>query len=646
MKPPKGMRTYPLQKDPTVVETEPTSVSGSLVVMLRATHADRKNGSNSHWRLEIMRASKLAPIESTHNGMPSEKPPNVFCEVYYKGPALTGSKLTPITEWTLIAHTATKQNTDNPQFDKETDSTLMELPPVWTDRVIPRGQYDGQVQEGGGWVPRNQVPPEQEQASPGTSTQGSPKRGGNTEKRFPFGAKSAEEVVQFRTIVKYNELVGKEVQQRLEMFKYAITAEERERKCMAQEERQQRTTTLAIEMARSGALLAKQTEYSRVFMRLLHLVQSPPNILARLRFLMGEESRGGAQKVMCEDPATGKVFTVISTPILRKEDEAFMLLQMNNLFGIMCGNLVRIVDFSVHQLRDFNDKGFSSIDERVAIGVLDYIEGITVMQFLERNWENVTNDALRDLLCQIMNGIKCLHQAGIIHRNIHPDAIIVELPNTRNAIKKRTAVRSVKTTQKQPQQQQQQRGRSGATAKPLNHMVTCYLGDYWFLHNPRSVGCSSSQGRADWGAPTTMPPEAAHSATSMSSSGGAPASISRIATVVARRNQGLEGTDHGRATSSQSQKDSVIHMSGDRVSDRSDIFAFGVCLYFWVTKGLHRSLPRNSRGEVEMDTVKRNIPLKWNKWLHSLFDMCLQMKPENRATSKDIHIFLSSRFGK
>ena len=346
-------------------------MSGSLVVMLRATHSDRKNGSNSHWRLEIMRASKLAPIESVHNGMPSEKPPNVFCEVYYKGPALTDSKLTPITEWTLIAHTGTKQNTDSPQFDKETDSSLMELPPVWTDRDIPRGQFDGQVQEGGGWVPRNQIPPEQEQASPGSSPQSSPKRGGNTEKRFPFGAKSAEEVVQFRNVVKYNELLAKEVQQRLEMFKYAMTAEERERKCMAQEERLQRATTLAIELARSGALVAKQTEYSRVFMRLLHLVQSPPNILARLRFLMGEESRGGAQKVMCEDPATGKVFTVISTPILRKEDETFMLLQMNSLFGIMCGNLVRIVDFSVHQLRDFNDKGFSSVDERVAIGVLD-----------------------------------------------------------------------------------------------------------------------------------------------------------------------------------------------------------------------------------------------------------------------------------
>ena len=637
MKPPKGMRTYPLRKDPAVVELEPTAVSGSLVVMLRATHSDRKNGSNSHWRLEIMRASKLAPIESVHNGMPSEKPPNVFCEVYYKGPALTDSKLTPITEWTLIAHTGTKQNTDCPQFDKETDSTLMELPPVWTDRDIPRGQFDGQVQEGGGWVPRNQIPPEQEQASPGSSPQSSPKRGGNTEKRFPFGAKSAEEVVQFRNVVKYNELLGKEVQQRLEMFKYAMTAEERERKCMAQEERQQRATTLAIELARSGALVAKQTEYSRVFMRLLHLVQSPPNILARLRFLMGEESRGGAQKVMCEDPATGKVFTVISTPILRKEDETFMLLQMNSLFGIMCGNLVRIVDFSVHQLRDFNDKGFSSVDERVAIGVLDYIEGITVMQFLERNWENVTNDGLRDLLCQIMNGIRCLHQAGIIHRNIHADAVIVELPNTQNAIKKRTAARPT------PQQKQAQRSRLGATVKPAHQIASCYLGDYWFLHNPRSVGCSSSQGRADWGAPSTMPPEAAaHFAAPGSSGVSTSTSTSRIAAVVARRQSTADSSDM-EFTEQGHQPHQKL---GDKVTDRSDIFAFGVCLYFWVTKGLHRSLPRNSRGEVDMDTVKRNIPLKWNKWLHSLFDMCLQMKPENRATSKDIHTFLSSRFGK
>ena len=82
------------------------------------------------------------------------------------------------------------------------------------------------------------------------------------------------------------------------------------------------------------------------------------------------------------------------------------------------------------------------------------------------------------------------------------------------------------------------------------------------------------------------------------------------------------------------------------VSDKSDVYAFGVCLYFWATKGIHRTLPMSSAGIVDMATAKKNIPLKWNTWVHSLLDMCLQLNPANRASSKDIHMFLSSRFGK
>ena len=671
MKPPKGMRTFTLQCDPAVVESEPTPISGNLVVMLRATHRENKDGSSSSfWRLEIIRAGKLALIADPQTNPQakrdltggSRKPPNSFCEVYWKGPGVRNKQAEDIAEWTLVGHTATKQNTENPQFDKETDTSLLELPPVWTDLDIPRSQYDQHFQEGGGWVARNQVPSADEVGEDGADQNGPQRAAG--EKRFPFGAKSEEEVLQFRRVMKYNDLVSREVQARLEALRYLFNAEERERKYMAQEERQQRSTALTTEIERSRVLVAKQTEHSRSFMRLLHLVRAPPNILARLRFLMGEDSSGGSQKVMCEDPATGKVFHVVSTPILRRDDEEFMLGQMNELFGISCGNLVRMVDFSVHQLRDFNDKGFSSIDERVAIAVLDYIEGCTVMEFMNKNWDSVSNDAFRDLLCQIMNALRALHGAGIVHRNVHPGAIVLELPNSRNYIKKRTNV--TKPTASDTQQQKN-RGRS---VKPLSQLLCCRLGDYWFLHNPRSVGCVSSVGRADWGATMTTPPEVVQqqyggsnltmlrSASASAVPGQGPQDQtqgSRIAAAVARRSIASGGSgssaEHtaaavGGVAGRLQPLQPLLPQPTSPVTDRSDIYAFGVCVYYWATHGLYKTLPLGPGGLVDLSAVKTNLPLKWKPWLHSLFDMCLQIRPENRASAKDIHLFLSSRFGK
>ena len=106
-------------------------------------------------------------------------------------------------------------------------------------------------------------------------------------------------------------------------------------------------------------------------MRMLHLVQSPPNILSRVRFLMGEESKGGGGiRAMCEDPATSELFTIQTTPLLYKEDEDFIVQQMHALFGIYCPNLIRIVDFSIHQVRAYNHNGFCRYDD--ALLVLSY----------------------------------------------------------------------------------------------------------------------------------------------------------------------------------------------------------------------------------------------------------------------------------
>lgn len=75
-------------------------------------------------------------------------------------------------------------------------------------------------------------------------------------------------------------------------------------------------------------------------------------------------------KVLAEDPATGTLFNILTVPILYSSDEDHLCQQMSPLVGKGCGNLVKIIDFSVHQIRDFNHRGFTSTDERNAIVIL------------------------------------------------------------------------------------------------------------------------------------------------------------------------------------------------------------------------------------------------------------------------------------
>ena len=68
-----------------------------------------------------------------------------------------------------------------------------------------------------------------------------------------------------------------------------------------------------------------------------------------------------------------------------------------------------------------------------------------------------------------------------VYRNVSPDCVTVtEVPILKNKNKSCVSVKHV-----------------------------CRLGDYFFMHNPRGVGCNMSMGRADWGCKLTSPPEAA-----------------------------------------------------------------------------------------------------------------------------------------
>lgn len=198
----------------------------------------------------------------------------------------------------------------------------------------------------------------------------------------------------------------------------------------------------------------------------------------------------------------------------------------------------------------------------------------------------------------MMNGICALHEEGITHRNIHPDSFILELPNVKKGVSKiKTLSRAATTNTVMMTSPLKDRTKVN---KVMVEKVNVKVSEYWFLHNPRKAHCVTSHGRADWGNKNTTPPEALSTAT--------------------------------------------IGMS---VCDRSDIYGFGVCVYHWATAG--RSWPPEdlwSRGNTALDTLRSTLPTKWGKWLHSLLNMCLQRYPSQRASAKDIHMFLSSRHAK
>ena len=221
-----------------MVEMNPSEITGTLAVWIKLTTTKNKTtGLNHHWRVEMMKGTKLKMIDSA-DGKSVDINPSPYCELYWKGPGMKDGELQDIMEWTLIGFTGCKECTIEPVFSKDKDNSLFELPPIWTKETIPRGQYDGHVQEGGGWVARNQMP----DTTIDTVLDADQQK--QKQKKIEFNAptQSREELISMRALVKYNELIGEEVGKRLEVLKLIAQAEERDRKAMAKEEKLQRKT--------------------------------------------------------------------------------------------------------------------------------------------------------------------------------------------------------------------------------------------------------------------------------------------------------------------------------------------------------------------------------------------------------------------
>lgn len=207
------------------------------------------------------------------------------------------------------------------------------------------------------------------------------------------------------------------------------------------------------------------------------------------------------------------------------------------------------------------------------------------------------------------------YRSGVIHRNLHPDAVMIK---TKSSISGEDSDDDEEEEELQKHQStldelshqssgysfhensalshqsslaSADTGTSASTAKRIKakEKPLYKLGDFWFFHNPRRVGCPFSEGRADWGSRRTAPPEA-------------------------------EG--------------------GFKITEKSDVWALGVCVFSWCTRGLPLPLSESGTDTLSSSPLMNSIPLKWGPWVRSLIKMCLQRNPKFRASSADVYQFL------
>ena len=121
--------------------------------------------------------------------------------------------------------------------------------------------------------------------------------------------------------------------------------------------------------------------------------------------------------------------------------------------------------------------------------------------------------------------------------------------------------------------------------------IKVYITDYWFLHNPRKINCEYSLGRGNWGCKATLPPELSQ---------------------------------------------------GFNITEKADVWAFGICLYYWATKSYpDENLLIHIRHHGK-DILASKLPLCWGEWLTKVIFMCLQYNPNQRPSSETVHTFLVS----
>jgi serine/threonine protein kinase len=652
--PPKGFRSFRLKTDPHIMDSQAVPITGFISIQLNRTVTHKKNEIRHHYKLQIKKLTGLYAVQN-------EKLSNPYCEISWKGevekvvasivdidkpetdvnedipieytaeneqstklkkkkPKKATTEVFLIKDYTVIGQTATMNHVTECEYDREdNDGSVLELPPIWTDNPIKgRGVHETDVATRGGYVSKNQIPEASSQQEENQQIEGKILLSANAETPL-------EEIQRYREHIQRNELLAVEKKLLMEVYRYTYQAEEKERCYMGRAEAEQRECDWQREKELYQGDLKVQEQYARSFQRLLELLIFPSPIVTRLRFLMGEETESdelnfnhttllfqlantgenvfksdlelpgskstlsrkqlpmnNSIKVRCEDPATSQIVNVVCTPMTNTNDERDMQNQVLRLVGKLAPNLVKVIDFAIHQLRSSNAQGFTAIYERLAVVVMEYVDGISMHQYLIQCGDAITNDSFRELLLQLVQGIGDLHDEGVVHRNISPQEVLVQLEESSLA---KLSYKNVGNNQP----------KASGSIRPIVR-----IGGYWFLENPRVVDCQISHGRADWGNRMTAPPESL--------------------------NHSFE--EHLKPS----------------VTEKSDIYALGVCVFYWATNGL--LLPPEFKSSHNIEIIKPLLPQKWGNWVFSLLRMCLSLYPHRRASAKEIVLFLQNRLGK
>eukprot|EP01038_Epipyxis_sp_PR26KG_P007086 gene7086-9671_t len=638
--PPLGNRSYPLQPDPLIAEHIPVeAITGLLSVRINTMKKGKKrsDGSNDCWKLQIVKASRLASVHK-------ETLSNPYCEVYWKGIfEQEQHSVVNINRYILIGCTKKKERNLNPVFLPEKDDSYYELPPLWTSCDMPSFHGDeGSIHIGGGYIARNYIDQIMQFHQE------------NMIKKEEELQKEEENIMlkksakSFHISVKVNEMINIKLKEKLNILSWGIKMEEKDREYMTLEDMRGHELNMKTELVKCSELLEKQSEYCKNYMNICQGMISPSPIISRLRFMMGKELENSSNQnmmIMTQDPSFDNNFLyVIVIPLLTNNDEQYLMDSFRKILSITNhSHILHFIDYNIYSLKSFNFHGFISKMDKVLMAIAAYYEGYTVLKYLNKKYPFMfqtpqnnnrkihnnnnknnnndyiieyetkemmkeKNDVLHDILLQIVDGLISLHEVNVYHKNISPNFVIIEFPKSKD------------NNNNNNNKKKSNRNHSN---KLINTNIVCRIVDYWFLHNPRAVNCELSYGRADWGYIATRPPEVMSNNNNQNN-------------YSVLKNGSKNNSSHGKTVLPPLDKPP---QSMSIITDKSDIYGFGLCVYYWVTGGL---LPIPNLLITPLDQILLNIPLVWGKWIHTLLRMCLSIQPHMRATAKEIQVFLIS----
>jgi serine/threonine protein kinase len=349
-------------------------------------------------------------------------------------------------------------------------------------------------------------------------------------------------------------------------------------------------------------------------------------------------------KVRVEDPSSSVELYLMTVPIQTEEDEQYLSDQLYTLIGKHSFALIKVMEFSIHDITNYNAQGYASMTQRTGIIIMEYFESIQVLEYLRylASMELLSNESFRDVALLCISCLVELHAEGMIHRNLTPFAFQLQTPDMAWQPPVITAVGN------------QAGGKESSIQKTMNALykkqnranasVMVKLGDYWFLENPRPVGAkgsaavsTGSEGMADWGSRMTAPPEVF----AASRYGASTSSFNRMSNKAS-----LEAPlRHFQHHSSINRVEYAIDAStASGVTDRSDVYAFGVCIFYWATNGMQ--LPPDQSYLQHIDSLQQYLPNYWGPWVLNVLRMCLAPVPSRRASAKEIQVFLQNRLNK